>query len=123
MENQPEQNIEWLRRALAECGHYFGLGTLHRFIARHGLTRKKDGAGHRAGAAGRRTKRGQWREGQPRLDPERLVFIEKTWVSIAMARTQGGTPRRQRLRRGRAHLSLENQDLSGWADPRRLVAP
>ena len=46
----PDQTIEELRRAIAERGHRFGFGTIHRFFVRHGLTRKKDGACHRAGA-------------------------------------------------------------------------
>ena len=41
LEDQPDQTIEELRRALAERGHQFGFGTIHRFFARHGLTRKK----------------------------------------------------------------------------------
>ena len=41
LENRPDQTIEELRRALAERGHRFGFGTLHRFFERHGLTRKK----------------------------------------------------------------------------------
>ena len=41
LESRPDQTIEELRRALAECGHQFGFGTIHRFFVRHGLTRKK----------------------------------------------------------------------------------
>ena len=41
LETRPDQTIEELRRALAERGHRFGFGTLQRFFARHGLTRKK----------------------------------------------------------------------------------
>ena len=46
------------------------------------------------------TKREQWREEQPHLDPERLVFIDETWASTAMARTHGRAPRGERLRMG-----------------------
>ena len=41
LEDRPDRTIEELRRALAELGHRFGFGTLHRFFERHGLTRKK----------------------------------------------------------------------------------
>lgn len=41
LEDRPDQTIEELRRSLAECGHQFGFGTIHRFFERHGLTRKK----------------------------------------------------------------------------------
>lgn len=39
-----------------------------------------------------------WFEGQPDLDPDRLVFVDETWASTNMARTHGRAPRGQRLR-------------------------
>jgi transposase len=39
-----------------------------------------------------------WFEGQPDLDPDRLVFIDETWTSTKMARTHGRAPRGERLR-------------------------
>jgi len=41
-----------------------------------------------------------WFEAQPDLDPDRLVFIDETWASTAMARTHGRAPRGERLRMG-----------------------
>jgi transposase len=41
-----------------------------------------------------------WFEGQLDLDPARLVFIDETWASTAMARVRGRTPVGQRLRAG-----------------------
>lgn len=37
----PDITTEELRAALADRGHVFGYGTIHRFFGRHGLTRKK----------------------------------------------------------------------------------
>ena len=45
-------------------------------------------------------RREAWFEGQLDLDPERLVFIDETWASTAMARRYGRAPRGQRLRAG-----------------------
>ena len=39
-----------------------------------------------------------WFEGQPDLDPARLVFLDETWTSTNMARTRGRSPRGERLR-------------------------
>ena len=39
-----------------------------------------------------------WFEGQPDLDPARLVFLDETWTSTNMARTCGRCPRGERLR-------------------------
>jgi transposase len=45
-------------------------------------------------------RRTAWFDGQIDLDPERLVFIDETWASTAMARPYGRAPRGQRLRAG-----------------------
>lgn len=44
-----------------------------------------------------RQKRDDWRDAQPGLDPDRLVFIDETWASTAMARSRGRCPRGERL--------------------------
>lgn len=41
IEAVPDRTIQELRTALAERGHRFGYGTLHRFLVRQGVTRKK----------------------------------------------------------------------------------
>jgi hypothetical protein len=41
--------------------------------------------------------RTKWAENQPRLDPDRLVFIDETGTSTKMARLRGRAPRGQRL--------------------------
>jgi transposase len=41
-----------------------------------------------------------WFEAQPDLDPDRLLFLDETWASTAMARTHGRAPRGERLRMG-----------------------
>ena len=41
--------------------------------------------------------RQRWRQGQHRLTPEQLVFIDETWASTAMARPRGRAPRGERL--------------------------
>ena len=38
-----------------------------------------------------------WRERQPSLDPDRLVFIDETWATTNMTRRYGRAPRGQRL--------------------------
>ena len=45
-----------------------------------------------------RAAREGWFEGQPDLDPARLVFLDETWTSTNMARTRGRSPRGERLR-------------------------
>ena len=45
-----------------------------------------------------RAAREAWFEGQPDLDPARLVFLDETWTATNMARTRGRSPRGERLR-------------------------
>jgi transposase len=49
------------------------------------------------GRADVRARRDDWRDGQPALDPERLVFVDETWASTAMARRYGRAPVGERL--------------------------
>jgi transposase len=46
------------------------------------------------------TRRQDWFDGQLDLDPARIVFIDETWASTAMARLRGRAPRGERLRAG-----------------------
>lgn len=48
-------------------------------------------------------RRQAWFDGQPDLDPERLVFIDETWASTNMARRHGRCARGERLRVGVPH--------------------
>jgi transposase len=43
-------------------------------------------------------RRMQWRTYQPRIDPDRLVFIDETWTKTNMAPLRGWGPRGARLR-------------------------
>jgi transposase len=47
--------------------------------------------------------REEWFEGQPELDPERLVFIDETAASTKMARLYGRSPRGERCRAAVPH--------------------
>ncbi len=40
---------------------------------------------------------------QPDLNPERLIFIDETWLNTKMARLRGRAPRGERLRAGVPH--------------------
>lgn len=43
-------------------------------------------------------RRQEWIGNQPKLDPNRLIFIDETWASTKMARTHGRAPCGERLR-------------------------
>ena len=67
--------------------------TVWRFVRRQGLTPKKDPDGHRTGAARYRAFPPRWRAHQHRIDPDRLVFLDGTWIRTDMTRLRGWCPR------------------------------
>jgi hypothetical protein len=70
-----------------------------------------------------------WFEGQPDLDPSRLVFLDETWTATNMARTRGRSPRGERLRSPVPHghwkttTLVAGLRLSGIAAPFVLDGP
>jgi transposase len=105
IEAEPRVTIEELREKLKSLnGMSFGYGTVWRFLARHGITRKKTTA-HAAEqeredvAAAREA----WFEGQLDLDPTKLVFLDETSVSTNMARRYGWAARGERCRAAVPH--------------------
>jgi transposase len=62
-------------------------------------------------------------EGQPDLDPERLVFIDETWASTNMARRYGRAPRGHRLRMSAPHGHWKTTTFVGALRLTGMVAP
>ncbi|WP_091712264.1 IS630 family transposase [Methylobacterium phyllostachyos] len=107
-----------------------GLGTLWAFLDARGLTYKKKTA--HATEQDRpdvKAAREAWFEGQPDLDPSRLVFLDETWTATNMARTRGRSPRGERLRSPVPHghwkttTLVAGLRLSGIAAPFVLDGP
>lgn len=75
------------------------------------------------------TRRRDWFEAQPDLDPERLVFIDETWASTNMARRRGRAPKGERLRAAVPHghwkttTFVAGLRLSGMVAPMALDGP
>jgi transposase len=75
------------------------------------------------------TQREAWFEGQPDLDPRKLVFIDETAATTKMARLYGRAPRGQRLRAGVPHGHWKTTTfvgalrLSGMTAPMLLDGP
>jgi hypothetical protein len=73
------------------------LGSIWRFFDRHGISFKKSvraAEQDRPDVAAART---AWTDNQPKIDPDRLVFIDETGTSIKMAQLCGWAPRGERL--------------------------
>jgi transposase len=68
-------------------------------------------------------RRQAWFDGQPDLDPDRLVFIDETWASTNMARRHGRAPRGQRLRAGVPHGHWKTTTFVAGLRNSGIVAP
>jgi transposase len=68
-------------------------------------------------------RRQAWFDGQPDLEPERLVFIDETWAKTNMARTHGRAPRGERLRVGVPHGHWKTTTMVAALTLRGMIAP
>jgi transposase len=64
-----------------------------------------------------------WRDRQPSLDPNRLVFIDETWATTNMTRRYGRAPRGQRLVAPVPHGHWKTSTFVAGLRARGLTAP
>ena len=64
-----------------------------------------------------------WFDGQVDLDPARLIFLDETWASTAMARLRGRAPIGERLRMGIPHGHWKTTTFIAGLRPSGVVAP
>jgi transposase len=69
------------------------------------------------------TRRQDWLDGQPALDPDRLVFIDETWASTNMARRHGRCPRGERLKVGIPHGHWKTTTFVAGITLAGIIAP
>jgi transposase len=67
--------------------------------------------------------RQRWRSWQDRLDPEKLVFIDETWIKTNMAPVRGWGPKGKRLRGFAPHGHWRTLTFLGALRCDRLAAP
>lgn len=69
------------------------------------------------------SRRWDWFESQPDLDPTKLVFIDETWASTNMARTRGRALRSERLRAAIPHGHWKTTTFVAGLRHTGMVAP
>jgi transposase len=65
----------------------------------------------------------KWLEAQPRLDMEKLVFLDETWASTSMVRRYGRSPKGQRCIGSAPHGHWKTTTFVGGLRHDRLTAP
>ena len=68
-------------------------------------------------------RRRAWFDGQPDLDPDRLVFVDETSASTRMARAHGRAPRGERLRSPVPHGHWKTTTFVAGLRSSGMVAP
>ena len=95
---EPDLTLEEIQRRLfEERQQKAGLGSVWRFFDRHGISFKKSVRAAEQDRPDVASARMAWADNQPKLDPDRLVFIDETGTSTKMARLRGRAPRGERL--------------------------
>jgi transposase len=93
----PHLTLHALKDELAGRGVKVSHNAVWLFLRREGLRFKKTlfALEGRSDVARRRRR---WRSWQANLDPQRLVFIDETWIKTNMAPLRGWAPKGERLR-------------------------
>jgi transposase len=68
-------------------------------------------------------KRRRWQALQPRLDPDKLVFIDETWVKTNMAPLRGWGPKGERIKAYAPHGRWQTLTFLGALRTSGLTAP
>lgn len=94
LKSSPDITIEELRDSWSKKRPAVRYGTISSFFERHKITRKKKTAHATEQARPDVLKqREAWRQSQGKLDRDRLVFIDETWVDQHVNRLANLTPR------------------------------
>jgi hypothetical protein len=120
----PDLAVEELRRQLAEKGLVFDEGNHPPFLraARYHAQKKTAHASEQE-HPDVVTRRQDWMEDQPSLDPGRLVFIDETRASTNMARRYDRCPRSERLKASVPHGYRKTTTFVAGLTTRGIIAP
>lgn len=97
IENTPHLTLHRLKALLAARGVAVSHDTVWRFLRREGLSFKKTLLAIEQFRSDVARRRERWRGAMDKLDSERLVFIDETWIKTDMAPIRGWGPKGERL--------------------------
>ena len=94
----PHLTIDRLRDGLAAVGITVSRDTIWRFLRREGLSFKKTLFALEQARTAVARKRARWQALRRQLDPDRLVFVDETWIKTNMAPLRGWAKKGKRLK-------------------------
>ena len=119
----PHLTLHGLKDELAARGVKVSHHAVWTFLRREGLSFKKTLFALEQGRADVARRRQRWRSLQDRLDPNRLVFIDETWIKTNMAPLRGWGPKGERLRAFAPHGHWRTLTFLGALRCDQLTAP
>ena len=94
----PHLTIDRLRDRLAAAGIAVSRDTIWRFLRREGLSFKKTLFALEQARTAVARKQARWQALKRQLDPDRLVFVDETWIKTNMAPLRGWAKKGKRLK-------------------------
>ncbi|WP_156384878.1 IS630 family transposase [Rhizobium sp. Leaf453] len=119
----PHLTLHGLKAELASRGLAVSHNTIWEFIRKEGLRFKKTLFALEQARADIARRRERWKALQHHLDPERLVFIDETWIKTNMTPIRGWGPKGKRLRAFAPHGHWRALTFLGALRADRLTAP
>ena len=123
LKRTPHLTLHGLKDELAARGVKVSHDTVWKFLRREGLRFKKTLFALEQTRADVARRRQRWRSWQVGLYPERLVFIDETWIKTNMAPLRGWGPKGKRLRGFAPHGHWHTLTFLGALRCDRLTAP
>ncbi|WEX77242.1 IS630 family transposase [Sinorhizobium numidicum] len=123
LNQNPHLTLHGLKDELARRGVTVSHNTIWEFIRREGLRFKKTLFALEQARADIARRRERWKTFQRNLDPERLVFIDETWIKTNMTPLRGWGPKGKRLRAFAPHGHWRTLTFLGALRSDRLTAP
>ncbi len=114
VEQQPDITLKELCIELSKQGVKTSKSAVSRFLLRMGFTFKKTVLASEQQRPDVAEARQLWREGQARLDPEKLIFADETGCATNMIRLRGRALRGERLRGRAPQEGLEERNRPRW---------
>jgi transposase len=119
----PHLTLHGLKDELASRGVHVSHNAVWLFLRREGLRFKKTLFALEQARADVARRRRRWRSWQGRFDPQRLVFIDETWIKTSMAPLRGWGPKGDRLRGFAPHGHWQTLTFLGALRCDQLTAP
>ena len=120
---QPNLTLAGLKAELGERGIVVSHDAIWRFLRREGLRFKKTLFALEQARTDVARRRRRWRAWQKQLDPQRLVFVDETWIKTNMAPLYGWGAKGRRLRGFAPHGHWRTLTFVGALRADGLAAP